>query len=210
MFVLYGEAMPRVTQEHLDARRRQILDAARTCFVQNGFHATSMQDILKASGMSAGAVYRYFPSKEAIIVEIAHQALSEVTRAIDEMAALDQPPPLDLAVEALLSVVLRMERDLDFARVTIQLWSEAVRNPEISRQAIAIITAARGRFAELIRLQQRAGHLPDDVPSEDVAATLASVLPGFILQHVLVGDVQPKTFRNGIHALINSAVARSV
>ncbi|MGW9069182.1 helix-turn-helix domain-containing protein, partial [Streptomyces yangpuensis] len=52
--------MARVSQAHLDARRRQILDGATRCFTRNGFHATSMQDVLKEVDLSAGAVYRYF------------------------------------------------------------------------------------------------------------------------------------------------------
>ena len=56
-------AMPRVSDEHLAARRQQILDAARACFLRNGFHATSMQDVIGEAGLSVGAVYRYFKSK---------------------------------------------------------------------------------------------------------------------------------------------------
>ncbi len=49
--------MPRVTLEHTAARRIQILEAARVCFIRDGFHATSMQDIQRESGLSAGAIY---------------------------------------------------------------------------------------------------------------------------------------------------------
>ncbi|HEY9407971.1 MAG TPA: helix-turn-helix domain-containing protein, partial [Jiangellaceae bacterium] len=53
--------MPRVSEAHLAARRDQILQAAWTCFARDGFHATSMQDVFAEAGLSAGAVYRYFP-----------------------------------------------------------------------------------------------------------------------------------------------------
>src|SRR3954470_18901979 len=63
----YIVGMPRVSEEHLERRRRQILDAARRCFVRKGVHETSMQDIFAESGLSAGAVYRYFKSKNEIV-----------------------------------------------------------------------------------------------------------------------------------------------
>jgi AcrR family transcriptional regulator len=50
--------MPKVSQEHLERRRQQILEAATECFARQGFRGTSMQDIFDASGLSAGAVYR--------------------------------------------------------------------------------------------------------------------------------------------------------
>ena len=46
--------MPKVTEEHLAQRRQQILDAAANCFARNGFHRTSIQDIIKESGVTAG------------------------------------------------------------------------------------------------------------------------------------------------------------
>ena len=59
--------MPRVSAQHQSDRRNEILEAAQRCFVRSGFHHASMQDICAEAGMSPGKLYRYFPSKEAII-----------------------------------------------------------------------------------------------------------------------------------------------
>ena len=65
--------MPKVSQEHMEGRRRQILAAAGRCFASVGFHAATMQDVIKASGLSAGAIYNHFSSKEEIIAAIADE-----------------------------------------------------------------------------------------------------------------------------------------
>src|SRR3990172_676413 len=67
--------MPKVTQAHIDARRQQILDAARACFGRRGFHQTTTQEICREAGLSPGALYGYFRSKEEII-----EAMGEETR----------------------------------------------------------------------------------------------------------------------------------
>src|SRR5688572_3194112 len=63
--------MPRVTEKHQEARRRQILDAAIACFARKGFRHATMRDICGEAGLSAGAVYGYFDGKEAIVEAIA-------------------------------------------------------------------------------------------------------------------------------------------
>ncbi|OYU34193.1 TetR/AcrR family transcriptional regulator [Novosphingobium sp. PASSN1] len=56
----------------LQSRRRQeIIDGATRCFTANGFHQSSMADISAAAGLSMGLLYRYFPSKTAIIDAVA-------------------------------------------------------------------------------------------------------------------------------------------
>ena len=69
--------MPRVAESYLQSRRRQIMDAAIRCFAREGFHRTTMQDIFRETGLSAGAIYRYFKSKEDIVAAIAaeHRAV---------------------------------------------------------------------------------------------------------------------------------------
>jgi AcrR family transcriptional regulator len=67
--------MPKVSERHAEARRRQILDAARVCFARGGLHRTSMQDVFRESGLSPGSVYTYFFGKEEIVRAVAEEVL---------------------------------------------------------------------------------------------------------------------------------------
>jgi AcrR family transcriptional regulator len=68
--------MPRVSERHATARRRQILAAALRCFERQGFQRTTMQDIFGESGLSPGAVYTYFFGKDQIVREVAVEVLA--------------------------------------------------------------------------------------------------------------------------------------
>src|SRR5438552_9989682 len=63
--------MPKISQARRNARRQQILEAALACFAEDGFHQTGMADIVKRSGLSHGAVYLYFQSKDDLIEALA-------------------------------------------------------------------------------------------------------------------------------------------
>src|SRR3954469_21945833 len=91
--------MPRVSDDHLERRRQQILDAARRCFVRKGFHRTSMQDVFAESGLSAGAVYRYFKSKNEIIHAIATDKVGGAIVVLEQILKEDPIPPLEEIVE---------------------------------------------------------------------------------------------------------------
>jgi AcrR family transcriptional regulator len=64
-------------QAHAGAQRARILAAATTCFAEHGFHAASMASIAEAARMSPGLMYRYFPSKSAIVLAIIERQLAE-------------------------------------------------------------------------------------------------------------------------------------
>jgi AcrR family transcriptional regulator len=70
--------VPRVSEQHLAARRQQILDAAAGLFAERGFARTSMSDVVRASGLSMGAVYRYFPSKADLVIAVGEGRGGEV------------------------------------------------------------------------------------------------------------------------------------
>jgi AcrR family transcriptional regulator len=67
--------MPKISELRRESRREQILEAALACFSENGFHQTGMADIVRRSGMSHGAVYVYFSSKDDIIEALADDRL---------------------------------------------------------------------------------------------------------------------------------------
>jgi AcrR family transcriptional regulator len=196
--------MPRVSQAHLDARRRQILDAARRCFVRNGFHATSMQDVLAEAGLSAGAVYRYFRSKDEIIAAIAGEAISEVAGALDSAFALDDPPPLDEVLGAAFLAIRRVDADQGFARLALQVWGEAVRSPALNATLRSEVRRVRGSLTRLVQAYQARGLMDADTPPEQVAQVLIGLLPGFVFQHALIGNVDPAAFRAGLRTLLTT------
>src|SRR3954447_15883797 len=72
--------MRRANAQLQSDRRAEILAAAQRCFVRAGFHGASMQDICAEAGMSPGNLYRYFPSKEALIAGIAERDRAEVAQ----------------------------------------------------------------------------------------------------------------------------------
>src|SRR3954451_4141063 len=88
-FILRG--VPRVSEEPLIARREQILAAARVCFLSKGLHNTSMQDLIQEAGLSVGAVYRYFKSKDEIISAIPPPFVGALQQHIDDVAARRLP-----------------------------------------------------------------------------------------------------------------------
>ena len=71
--------------------RQRIIDAAIACFERDGFHGASMQEICAEAGMSPGALYRYFPSKVAIIAAIAEAERAQHTAFFDRLAQADDP-----------------------------------------------------------------------------------------------------------------------
>src|SRR5436190_16430993 len=84
--------VPRLTPERREARRAEILAAARRCFARDGFHPTSMPDIAREAGLSTGAFYRYFTSKDEVVLEVAGQAFAILAGRLDEALAGDATP----------------------------------------------------------------------------------------------------------------------
>ena len=196
--------MARVTQEHLDARRQQILDASRRCFIRNGFHTTSMQDILSEANLSSGALYRYFRSKEEIIVAIAQDVLAQVAAGIETALAADEPLSADAIFSRLFLTIERIDAEQDIARMAVQVWGEALRSPVVAEQVRVSVGQTLQILAARIRIFQEGGSISSSVSPEHMARAVVSVLPGFILQRALLGDIDAATFGSAFSALIGT------
>jgi AcrR family transcriptional regulator len=194
--------VPKVSEAHRERRRQQILDAARRRFARNGFHQTSMQDILGDAGLSAGALYRYFHSKEEIIAAIAEDALWQVTAPIGALTAEEPLPPLDTVIEQLLTNA----EDFGFrpdgiAYIAPQVWAEALRSPQLRELVQSRFAEIRSAIAGVVRAEQAAGRIPADADADDVAGFLFGSLLGYVLQRVLAGTVDAKSYSAALAAL---------
>jgi TetR/AcrR family transcriptional regulator, transcriptional repressor of aconitase len=205
----YNETMPRVTQEHLDSRRRQILDAARRRFVKNGFHATSMQDVLTEADLSAGAVYRYFRGKDDIIAAIAEEALAELTASVADVLDSDPLPSLEDVVGQILATVGRLDAGQELANIALQVWAEALRSPALAERVAETFNGLRRVLADLAAVYAERGLIPPDVPPMSVAKVLMAIGPGFAMQRALLGDVDEEMFQDGLRTLLAPQFQRS-
>ncbi|GAA4130466.1 TetR/AcrR family transcriptional regulator [Streptomyces tunisiensis] len=200
--------MARVSQQHLDARRRQILDGAAVCFARNGFHATSMQDVLKEVDLSAGAVYRYFGGKEELIAAIASEVL-ETVRGTLEQAARESPPPTpDVLVPRALATMRELRpTTLDtgewlFPRLMIQVWTESTRNPGLTAVLADGYAEIRSAWGGMAQSYKDAGLLPEGADVDAMARAMIALVQGFAAQMALFGDIPPQALADGTRALM--------
>jgi AcrR family transcriptional regulator len=185
--------MPKVTEEHVDARRRQILSAALRCFAREGFHRTTMQDIFREADLSPGAVYSYFKGKDELIAAIA----LTIVGFISESAALfNEPLPegrLRRPGEAL-SELIESYRSVEFgtaeerARIFPHLIGEQQRKPALSAAARAGLDALRGSFEKLARAARERGELDPAIDPEALGRLPIAMLHGMLIQLALYGD----------------------
>ncbi|MFD7705552.1 TetR/AcrR family transcriptional regulator [Streptomyces sp. NPDC059785] len=199
--------MARVSQEHLDARRRQILDGAALCFARNGFHATSMQDVLKEVDLSAGAVYRYFSGKDELIAAIVTEVLEEVRDAFEAAARLSPPPPPDVLLGQALDHVLGLrpglvvDGEFVFPRLVIQVWTETLRDERLAAILSDAYVKVRTAWVKVVEGYQEAGMMRADVPAESVARTMVAFAQGLVAQMALFGMPPTEVWREGLRGL---------
>jgi AcrR family transcriptional regulator len=176
--------MPKISQAKRDARQQQILDAALFCFAKNGFHQTGMADIVRRSGLSHGAVYLYFQSKDDLIEALAVDRHRQ--EAMRNAVARHGDDPLG-ALRALVRAYAQALTDPageSMRRVGVNGWAEALRNARVRKGVIEGIEVPRSIIAGLIAHAQRDGLVARDLNADAVARTLVATFQGFVLQSV--------------------------
>lgn len=179
--------MPKVSQQYRDARREEILAAAKRCFLRDGFHETSMQDLFAESGLSSGAVYRYFRSKEDMIMAIAEENIADVVALIHATATTRDGQSLGAALAEVLEVVRDKTADTDLGAIAVLVWSEALRTPAVAQHLDGMLAQLRAALARVVRENQARGDLPRAADADALTVLLMSIIPGFILQLAVFG-----------------------
>ena len=154
--------MPQVSAEYRQARREQILAAARRCFARNGFHQTSMDDLLAEAGLSAGGLYRYFRSKDEIIAAIAQEVIGSIGSEVAGIVGQIPPLPLREALRRILTVIDRHARPGGTGGLAVQVWGEAQRDPALAVLVRQAYGALREHTTTLARDAVASGRLPAD------------------------------------------------
>lgn len=201
--------MPKISDDRRAARRAQILEAAWICFQKQGLHATTMDHIIRASGLSAGAVYSYFPSKEELIVAAVTTSLGGLRERVEPLFAAPLPPP-DQLVERIAEAVTDFtdRGDYDLRRIALLGWSEAQRSERLQSVMQGFYGGFRDQLAQAAEGWRRAGLLHAEAAPLDVAKAILAALLGFVVQSALLGDVAPRDLAAGLRDLIPCPDAR--
>lgn len=166
-----------------------------------------MQDVFSESGLSAGAVNGYFRSKNELIAAVAEEALKFVTGAVRERLATTPPPPPAQAVRLLaIELVDFATRDgFDRTRVALSAWAASQRDPEVAALVRHVYGSMLRQLEVLAQAWGDAGQLPARADPRAVSRAFLGLMLGFLLQRLLLGDVEPDAYADGVDALLSSA-----
>lgn len=188
--------MPRLTEKRREAKRAEIVAAARRCFAREGFHQTSMPDIASEAGVSTGAPYRYFASKEEIILEIAGEAFRVIFAPVDRLLEASGGVSMGDLVAASVEPVSGLvtfdaagdEISVDeLLRCAVQAWGELLTHEGMRERAVRGFDLVSTRVAEELRRGQEAGVVSPDLDPLRGTRVVMALLHGFVLQRVAFG-----------------------
>jgi len=166
--------------------RARILVAARQCFSQSGYDATGVSEICAAAGVTKGAFYHHFVSKQAVFLELLQQWLRDLEDQLTSLRGQASSVP-----EALRSMAAMLPAIVETARGQIALFLEfliqARRDPAVWQATIEPYRRYRSLFSRLIRDGIEEGSLRP-VDAESASLWLVSLAVGLLLQAVLDPD----------------------
>ncbi len=137
----------RAERDKGQARRQQILEAAEECFRRRGFQGASVAEICKGAGVSAGHLYHFYDSKEAIIAAIVQRDLEE---KLDMLEQLSQRADITAAMLDEVDDGVNDQLDNGGSALMLEVIAEAARNPKVADMVHRSDAIARAKLAETI------------------------------------------------------------
>jgi TetR/AcrR family transcriptional regulator, transcriptional repressor of aconitase len=196
--------MPRISDERREARREQVLEAARACLEEHGLEAVSMEMIIARSGLSTGAVYGYFKGKDELINAVVTEGTAAMAADLAPVLTNPEPPPLPELMGQVLHTVVnfgRQKGDIDRLLASLHGWSHSQSDPELKEAARASYSGLRTLFADTVKRWQAAGTFSAGADPEAVAELLTSITLGFVAQRALAGSADPSAHVAALEAL---------
>jgi TetR/AcrR family transcriptional regulator, transcriptional repressor for nem operon len=186
-------------------KQRVIAEAARV-FNQRGYAGTSLSDLMEATGLKKGGIYRHFAGKEELALEAFDHA-SEVALRL----RFERIDPNSGSVEKLKQFVTNFARVRSPIAGGCPIWNTAVDcddgNLALHERAKAAFRSWLGRLAKIVREGKAAGEIAEHVDPDGLAALLVCSLEGALTGARLLGDDGPlATMESHLHAVLDDTV----
>jgi TetR/AcrR family transcriptional repressor of uid operon len=182
--------MPKLKPEELETRRREIIEAARTCFLRSGFHRTTTDEICREANITPGGLYHYFGSKEDLISAVIDRSAD---RAVDRMKSLiSEAMDAESAFRQVSQFFYQVIQDPDFDNVTrleLEVWVEGLKNERLFEKSKRAWTMRRSWLEALVRRGLEDGiYDPEVVDPHAMACLMISIFIGLRLGKLLGDD----------------------
>jgi TetR/AcrR family transcriptional regulator, repressor for uid operon len=187
-------------------RRSRILDAAERCFVRAGFHRTTMQDVAAEAGMSPGNLYRYFPSKDAIVIGLTERDRSDVAK---DFTVFDEGSDF---MAAFMKIGRKHfeEEPRDKAIMCLEIWAESARNPSFASVCAEFEQFVIGRLTEVLGKARERGEVAASVDPEAVARLISALANGLFVRRAIAPGFDPAREVPNVIALIGALLSGAV
>ncbi len=198
---------PKVSEAHLEQRRQQILDAAVACFSLHGFHEATLADICERAGLSRGAVYHYFKSKEDIIDAIRERSNDEYEPLWAILGGEGPAAELLVEFERLAFEGMTAPGADQESRLGVLLWAEALLNPRILKGQREVMAPLRESMTATVTAAQDRGEVDPTLDAAHVGHVLVGAVLGFQLQRAWDPELDPHAAAEVIESLLLRALA---
>jgi AcrR family transcriptional regulator len=202
--------MPRVTAAHEQAVRARIVDAALRVFAEKGYHGTTMQDVVRESGLSVGAIYTYFRGKDELFVATCESSQGLGLAALADRVAHGKTTveKLAIAIGFFLDAVDGDDGGPGMASFLVAEWAQAERDPDVRdmlvrrREQLGVVGGV------LLREGVARGELPAWLDVDGVAHGYIALLDGLLLQRIEAGpDWRREDAERRAFAILEAIVA---
>lgn len=187
-------------------QRRRVLDAATACFTRNGFHGTSMHEICAEASMSPGALYRYFPSKDSIIIAIVEE---ERAARASLMACLESAPSFVAGLVAMGDALFSGTTPMVCADLGPEIYAEAARNPALKAKFDEVEEEIDNAIRQAFVAAQERGEIDAKIDVETAMLMISAIGDGLMLRSRLEPDLPLAAMMPAIGAMISRMFAPS-
>lgn len=200
-------ALRRDIDEPTSERRTQILDAAERSFCRSGFHRTTMHDVAAEASMSPGNLYRYFPSKDALVAGLCERDRAELGREFSELR--DDNVDFLTAFRALGRRHFE-EAPAEKAKLCLEIWAEATRNPAVAALQAEFEQSLMEQFILAIEKAKADGSVPLSVDSRGAASIIAKLGDGLFVRRATAADFDSDREINEVFAVIGALLSGAI
>ncbi|MCK0206539.1 TetR/AcrR family transcriptional regulator [Starkeya koreensis] len=184
--------------------RRRVLDAAVVCFTRSGFHGSSMHEICAEAGMSPGALYRYFPSKEAIIVAIVDE---ERAVRVSCLELLENAPTFVEGLARMGQALFSGETPMVCLALGPEIYAEAARNPALKPTFDAVEDEMNAAIRKLFVAAQARGEIDAAIDPDAAMLLINAIGDGLVLRNSFEPDLPLERMMPALAGLIGRMLA---